>query len=154
MKSLVLYDSQFGNTEKIAQAIARGMGSATAIPVHKARLQNLKNISRLIVGSPTQGGRPTLPLQQFLDNLPAQSLIGVNVGAFDTRFDPTKVNLGLKLLMSIIGFAAPKIAKTLTHKGGKLLLAPEGFIVKGKDGPLATGELERAATWIKGDRIK
>lgn len=41
------------------------------------------------------------------------------------------------------------MADALAKKGCSPKLPPEGFIVKGRDGPLAEGELERAAAWGK-----
>jgi flavodoxin I len=47
-------------------------------------------------------------------------------------------------------YAAGKIADSLKKKGATLMASPEGFFVKGKEGPLKEGELERAAGWAKG----
>jgi hypothetical protein len=47
------------------------------------------------------------------------------------------------------GYAAKHIAKALEKKGGKLVVPPEGFFVKGDNGPLAEGELARAAKWAE-----
>jgi hypothetical protein len=44
-------------------------------------------------------------------------------------------------------YAAKPIADALKKKGGKLMLTPEGFYVKGMEGPLLEGEIERAAAW-------
>jgi hypothetical protein len=41
------------------------------------------------------------------------------------------------------------MAEVLKSKGVKLIVPPEGFIVKEKEGPLAPGELERARKWLK-----
>ncbi len=41
-------------------------------------------------------------------------------------------------------------SSSLKTKGGTLILSPEAFFVKGKEGPLKEGELERAAGWAKG----
>jgi len=48
-----------------------------------------------------------------------------------------------------IGYTAPQIANVLKEKGGKLVIASEGFIVKDKEGPLSPGELSRAKSWAK-----
>lgn len=49
--------------------------------------------------------------------------------------------------MKVGGYAAGRIAETLKKKGGNLVMPPEGFFVKGKEGPLKEGELERTANW-------
>ena len=57
MKTLVIYDSVFGNTEKIAQAIAAVLG-IQAIPVSQADGGQLRELDLLVIGSPTRGFRP------------------------------------------------------------------------------------------------
>ena len=101
------------------------------------------------VGSPTQGGRPTPALLEFLNKIPDNSLNNINISAFDTRFAKDEHGFGLKVLMNTIGFAAEKIAKSLQNKGGTLVVPAEGFIVTGREGPLKKGELERAAEWAR-----
>jgi hypothetical protein len=63
------------------------------------------------------------------------------VAAFDTRIQAKWVKL--------FGYAAGRIAGRLKEKGGLLVSSPEAFFVKGKEGPLKEGELERAADWAK-----
>jgi flavodoxin len=152
MNVLVIYDSLYGNTRSIAQAIA----GAFAVPddvrllnAGEVDLADLKSASLLIVGAPTHGGRSSPGMQEFLGKIPADALKDVSVAAFDTRFAVADQGLGLRLLMRTIGYAAPRIADTLQSKGGKLVVPPEGFIVEGKEGPLKQGELERAANWAK-----
>lgn len=150
MKSLLVYDSQFGNTKEIAKAIAKAFTSPNKVKVlgaNAVQLEDLKAIDLLIVGSPTQGGRPKQSLQIFLNRIPANALKNVGVASFDTRFSLKDQNFVLRLLLKTIGYAAPRIAESLKSKGGKLLAPPEGFILKGKEGPLAAGELEKAKTW-------
>jgi flavodoxin len=152
MTSLIIYASQFGNTKKVAQAIASAIKSPNKIKlleVEEVNLGDLDNVDVLIIGSPTQGGRPTQKLQTFLDQIPSQALKNVRFATFDTRFLEKDVNFALRLLIKTIGYAAPKMAAILKSKGGKMMLPPEGFIVKGKKGPLATGEESRAKDWAK-----
>ncbi len=142
MKALVVYDSVYGNTEKIARAIAGVLtGDVKVLRPGEANPSELKSVDLLIVGSPTQGGRPTKAIQEFLNRLPEPAVKGVNVAAFDTRLS-TK-------LVGIFGYGAGKIADSLKRKGGTLILPPEAFFVKGREGPLKEGELERAAVWAK-----
>ncbi len=150
MNIVILYDSRFGNTKKVAEAIAGTFGKPDKVrllEVGKAKHADVTKPDLLIVGSPTHGGRPTQALQTFLDFIPLHSLNRVKVASFDTRFEAKDVNLFLKLLMGVIGFAAPKIANLLVSKGGNLIIPPAGFIVMGKEGPLKDGELLRAASW-------
>ncbi len=148
MKRLVIYDSEFGNTSKIAHVIAHTL-EARILHVSKVRVQDLDSSSVLVVGSPTHGGRPTDSIQEFLDKIPEHKLDNRRVAAFDTRFAKKDHGLGLKIVMKTLGYAAPRIASVLTQKGGFLAIKPEGFIVDDKEGPLKEGEIERASSWAK-----
>jgi flavodoxin I len=152
MKTLVVYDSYFGNTEKIARAIGDALQADSVHVVRVSELEpgQLHGVHKLIVGSPTRAFRPSDAIKAFLKNLSKQELRDVRVAAFDTRVDIAKVNSAvLSFFVNIFGYAAQPIAKSLQKKGGKLAAAPEGFFVKDKEGPLEDGELERAANWAK-----
>ena len=142
MKALVVYDSVHGNTEEIAKAIGDAIaGEVSVRRVGGVSAAELKAFDLLIVGSPTHGGRATDAIQDLLNRVPASALQGTNVAAFDTRLTTR--------LVRIFGYAAPRIAGKLKKKGGTLIGAPGGFFVKGTEGPLTDGELERAAGWAK-----
>ncbi|WP_147532270.1 flavodoxin family protein [Bacillus marasmi] len=141
MKAMIIYDSFYGNTEKIAEAIghAGSQDEIEIVHVRHMKLEQLKGLKLLILGSPTQGGRPTQVMQEFLDRVPESIVNGIQVATFDTRFT-TK-------LVAIFGYASEKIAATMEGKGYKLIAPPEAFFIKGKKGPLKDGELERATSW-------
>lgn len=148
MKACIIYDSMYGNTQKIAQAIGEGLaGEVKVVRVGEANPSELKTCDLLIFGSPVHGGRATPELDAFIKQLPANFLEGISVAAFDTRFESEEQGAGLRLLMSIIRYAAQRLAKALVKKGGILVAEPEGFIVENKEGPLKQGELERATKW-------
>jgi flavodoxin len=153
MAALVIYDSFFGNTEKVAQAIggaAGAPGEARVIRVGDARPEQLAGVSLLIVGSPTRAFRPSPAIKAFLGQLPRDSLKGVRVAAFDTRIALSDVNSRiLPVFVKLFGYAAKPIADKLVRNGGSLAAPPEGFFVKGSEGPLKDGELERAADWAR-----
>jgi len=145
MKAVVVYDSVYGNTDKIARAMAEAItpsGEAKALRAGEANPAELESLDLLIVGSPTHAGRPTPAVQDFLNKVTQQSLKGINVAAFDTR--------ATAKFAKIFGYAAGRIAGKLKKKGGVLIASPEGFFVTGREGPLKEGELERAAAWAKG----
>jgi len=153
MKALVVYDSLYGNTEKIAEAIAEGInstGDAIFRRANEVSLKDLESIDLLIVGAPTQAGRASQPLQAFLNRIPQNEISNINVAAFDTRFQAQGRSWAMRKFLGALGYAAGRIAKTLQSKGGQLVAPPEGFIVDDKEGPLKDGELERAAAWGKG----
>lgn len=149
MKTLVVYDSVFGNTEKVAQAIGAALG-APLLRVGDVKPEHLAGLDALIVGSPTQAFQPLKSVKTFLKNIPAGALKGVKVAAFDTRADVQEVNSRiLTAFVKVFGYAAEPIAARLIKKGGTQAMAPAGFFVNGKEGPLRDGELERAAAWAR-----
>jgi flavodoxin len=153
MKAVLVYDSIFGNTEKIAKAIGHALetqGEVELMRVADAQPEQLHGVDLVIVGSPTRAFRPTPAIQQYLDGIPSAGLKGTRVAAFDTRIDvQLKSPLILKILAGIFGYAAKPIAEKLIKRGGVLATPSEGFIVLDSEGPLKEGELERAAQWAK-----
>ena len=153
MKVLIVYDSVFGNTEKIAQAIGSGLGSQVDVKLFRVtdiKVEQVAGLDIFIAGSPTRGFRPTPTLRDFLKSIPRNGLKGVRVAAFDTRIAVEDVdNPILPTFVKVFGYAAKPIADQLQKKGGELCVPAEGFFVKDTEGPLKEGELERAAEWPK-----
>lgn len=150
MKVLVIYESVYGNTKEIAQAIGGVVGGdVKVLRAGKANPGELNGVDLLIVGSPTQAFRPVAPVQAFIADIPKDALKGAGTAAFDTRIPESEAGKGLRFFMKIGGYAAGPIAKALKKKGGIPAAPPEGFFVKDKEGPLQEGELERAAYWAK-----
>jgi flavodoxin I len=154
MKAMVVYDSAFGNTEKVAQAIGQALGTPEEVKVVRVGSigpGQMAGLTLLVVGSPTQKFRPLKTITGFLKGIPNNGLQGVKVAAFDTRAterDIQKVRI-LAFFVRIFGYAAKPIADRLVNKGGHLAVPPEGFYVADTQGPLLEGELERAAGWAK-----
>ena len=145
MQTFVVYDSKFGNTERIADAIARGLGTLGSVLVmdtaEAVGQQRADRPDLLLIGGPTQRRSSSPALRAFVDALPA-SLRGVPVATFDTRYR------GSTWLM---GSAAADVAKVLRKAGGELVAPPESFFM-GRGGPLErqtleAGEIERAEAW-------
>ena len=153
MRTLIIYDSFFGNTEHIARAIGNALDSqkdVTIIKVTEVKPEHLKELQFLIVGSPTRGFRPTPAIKNFLKSIPKNGLKGVKVAAFDTRIAMSDVDSRiLPPLVKIFGYAAEPIADRLQKKAGELVIPPEGFFVADSEGPLKQGELERVAEWAR-----
>ncbi len=154
MKSLVVYDSLYGNTERIAQAIGNALGSPeenSVVQVKNMKTEQLAGIILLVVGSPTQQFKPTAAMSSFLKNIPKNGLKGIKVAAFDTRLTMNTIvkSPPLPFFARIFGYAAERIANQLKKKGGELVLHGEGFYVEEMKGPLVEGELERAEKWAK-----
>jgi hypothetical protein len=160
MDCVVVYESMFGNTRALAEAIAEGVGEAVVVAVHEAESEP-QPADLLIVGGPThvhgmatvrtrrmaaqsaaEHGHPLEPgaadgpnLRGWLDELPkVQSRFAA---AFDTRLDHSPL---------MTGMAARAIARRLRRRG-YALTATESFLVSEAEGPLRKGELERARAW-------
>lgn len=142
MKALVLYDSKFGNTRQIAEAIGlplsahydvsvQSVAETTAIP---------QDIDLLVIGGPTHAHGISQPVQQFLSRVPGDVVRGTPVATFDTRFQMPKL---------LVGAASEGIAKRLRTQGARLVSEPESFYVTAGEGPLADGEVERAGAWAR-----
>jgi flavodoxin len=141
MNALIIYDSTFGNTEHVAQAIAQKLrehGSVQLVPVEEAGRLELKETQLLLLGCPTQRYDLTPAVRAFLENIPRGTLQGVMAAAFDTRY---------RMSSWLSGSAAWDIARHLQEAGASLILPPESFFVAGIRGPLDEGELERAMQW-------
>lgn len=156
MKAVVVYESLWGNTAAVARAIAEGIGpEATAMSTAEATPEAVAGADLIVAGGPVfafqlssermresirQSPDPGAPrpdlsspsLRSWLDDLPAGA---ASCAAFDTR------------ARGPFGKGAPTVAESLQAKGYQLVAPPEGFVVKGKYGPMREGELERARTW-------
>ncbi len=162
MKGLIVYDSLYGNTEKIALAIGEALGNREEFQV--MRVGNVKpdqfaSLDLLISGSPTQRFQSTPAMNNLLKGIPQNGLKGVKVTAFDTRLTEEWINKTpvLAFFVKVSGgsaYAAKSMADKLKKKGGELITPPEGFYVEGTEGPLVQGELERAASWAKKIRLE
>ena len=158
MSALVVYESIYGNTRAVAEAIAEGLGDAKALPVHEAT-GHVERTALLVVGGPThmhglattrsrqagakaEGAAHVEPdateepgLREWLRDLPEGD--GAPAASFDTRLDKSPW---------LTGEASRGIAKRLRHLGYDLV-ANESFLVEDSQGPMSEGELERAREW-------
>ena len=154
MKAMVVYDSMYGNTGKVAEAIGDALGAPEDVTVRRVgevKPEQLSGLTHLVVGSPTQRFTATGATTQFLKSIPKNGLQGVRVAGFDTRFTESKIGeIGiLAFFVRIFGYGAEPIAKKLEQKGGERAVPPEGFYVGDTEGPLLEGELERAGEWAR-----
>ena len=143
MNSLVVYDSQYGNTERVAQNIAEALsafGKTRMVRASVALAVEMEGVDMLILGCPTQGWRPTLAMRTFLENTSAAQVRNLTMACFDTRFHRPRW---------LTGSAAHVIARKLRQAGVRLAAPPESFFVVATEGPLEPGELERAAAWAR-----
>jgi flavodoxin len=152
MKILIIYDSVFGNTEKIARGISNSFSEkekhVNIFKVADYKKEYLSDVNLLIVGSPTRAFNPTKAINNFLKGISSKDLSGISVASFDTRMANEDIDKGfLKMLIKIFGYAAESIANKLVKKGGNLIVSPEGFYVGDVEGPIKDLELKRASNW-------
>ncbi len=152
---IVVYESEYGNTKQIAQAICDGInsglksGSCRLDHVRDVDVTTLSFVNMVVVGCPTQKFTMMPDTKSFLAHLSANTLESVSVAAFDTRVTKEEFGPILAVLPAVFGYAAEPIAKQLKRAGGAEITFPMGFYVHGKEGPLLEGELDRAFSWGK-----
>ncbi len=164
MLTLIVYESMYGNTHLVADAIADGMRSAgevEVVPVEAATRERVVAADLLVVGGPTHvhglSRESTRKAAVEAADKPGSDLVidpdaegpGLrdwfeNLGdlsgpaaAFDTRLDASPV---------LTGRASKGIARRLRHAGAKVVVAPESFLVT-KANELVVDEASHARAW-------
>lgn len=164
MRAVVVYESMYGNTHLVADAIGRGLGDGTeVVSVHEAAADLVTGADLVVVGGPTHvhsltrestrhaaadaAAQPDSALtmdpdssgdglREWFEQL-ATARSGVRAAAFDTRMPGPAM---------FTGRASRGIAKRLHHHGYELVGEPESFIVS-KANTLLDHELEHAVAW-------
>jgi flavodoxin len=128
-KALVIYDTNFGNTEKIAQALASGLEeqgiTVDCINVKNVQIDTLLDYDFLAIGGPTHGFGMSKPIKIFFKQLGTIDLRGKHTFAFDTKNPPR-----------YWGSAAKGIEKRLKKLGANIVHSRTSAFVKGLKGPL------------------
>ena len=163
MRALVVYESMFGNTHRMAEAIAEGLSAAiptSVLPVGSADHDVLAAADLLVAGGPThvhgmsreatrqeavrQAGvdesdltlEPTAARDGIREWMESADNLPRLFAAFDTRADAFKW---------LTGSAAGQIAKVLRRRGSKQVVPPGTFLAPDND---ADGtEVDRAREW-------
>jgi hypothetical protein len=159
MKAQVVYESMFGNTMMVAEAVADAIarhGQVELIEVGKASPPP-QDLDLLVLGGPTHAfglSRPgtrqdakrqasggviseRIGLREWIATL-ADGRLCVPAATFDTKAAQPKW---------LPGSAARSAAKQLRRLHIPILVSPESFYVEGTLGPLVDGELARAGHW-------
>lgn len=163
MKALVVFESMFGNTQRVAEAIGSGLRGDFDVEVVEAgsARSDVAGMDLIVVGGPTHAWGMSRPMTRTsardratqAGTRPVSGGIGIRdwlaalatssgktvAAAFDTAIRQTG------WLPS--GSAARGEAARLREKGFRLIAAPEQFFVTGMNGPLVEGELARAKAW-------
>jgi hypothetical protein len=163
MKALVVYESMFGNTEKVARAVADGLRTRMEVEVvgaDQAPAPLGETVDLVVVGGPThafsmtrqntredairqgaRSGSEETGIREWIDHL-ASGPHAERVATFDTRVARTGGRV-----RHFPGSAAKAAAKGLRKHGYTALAEPESFWVEDTAGPLFPGEVERAEQW-------
>lgn len=171
MRVAVVYESVYGNTHEIAEAIARGVTEARAdaqvdlLRVGDADLARAAEADLLIVGGPTHmrglstglsrrmtvGAEAKKDPDQRHDLEPDAAGPGIRDWFHRLPKPPTRrmaAAFDTRIGAPLAGGAAPGIARRLRHHGYEVIAEPEGFLVQDNgEGPLKDGEIDRAPTW-------
>ena len=155
MKALVVYESMWGNTRQVAEAVAEGLGNATLSEVHEVADADLADLDLLVVGGPTHAFSMTRPktrhdalergatagtedrgLREWLAELPKD--LRAPVATFDTR---------AKQVRGLPGSAAKSAGREVRRHHHGRVVDSASFYVEDMQGPLSDGELARARSW-------
>ena len=172
MKAAVVYESMFGNTKRIAEAVADGLAlsvcrpEVVVIPVADAPSDDLLDLDLLVVGGPTHlrrmtsrrtremrvGSRARLPSGGPGDPEEWARVAATGVREWLAGLSTLAVGrraaaFDTRLRYSPAAGAAPLIARRLRSRGYRVDAVPRGFFVESAYGPLANGESERAKAW-------
>ncbi len=116
MKACVVFDSRFGNTEKVARSLGAGLsesGVRTVMVGTKAATEELLKASDLLCfGAPTEAFTSSKPMKDFLRRLRKEDLNGKLGFVFDTK------------LNSRLSGSAGKYIETELLKLGVVMAAP------------------------------
>ena len=139
-KFIIVYSSWFGNTRKVALAIAKGINQNEENQVLVKEIKEVDPKDALgydvvLIGSPNHMGGPTRSVKKFIDKLGNLDLKDKGGAVFDTYVrENVHVNKAVR-----------KMEKRIKQKipGMELIADGLSILVKGVRGPLAEGELAK-----------
>jgi len=145
MKGLIVFDSYFGNTKSVADAIAGQVrAEGHEVTVVSARDGKPWEITAdfLFVGSPTRIGRPTGRVRKFVKKLDRQQWGAKPVAAFDTYMAANPEDPKSKKWTEYgAGYLLHDVLKV---KGFNVRSPPLKCLVTDSKGPLASDALDKA----------
>jgi len=132
----VIYDSNFGNNEKLAQALSTGLQRAGLVvdllKIGEFNHTSIQNYELVCLGGPTHIARISENMRVFLNDIKSTNLRGMKGFCFGTRMD-SRMNI-----FDING-SAKKIERKLKKKGVKMVKEAVNVLVEGREGPLVEG---------------
>jgi len=150
MKGIVVYDTSYGNTRRIAETIAETLKEsgveADLFYVKKVKKLSAKDYDFLVLGSPTRYGTMSFTVKRFLGKVKSEEWANRPFAAFDTE---NPENIEQARIQNKEWSAAEKIAVKLREKQMNQLLPVLKAVVFGWKGPLQEGEVERAKEYAR-----
>jgi len=161
MRAIVIYESMYGNTRRIAEAIAEGLSAAvdtTVVPIATLTQDSLAGADLVVVGGPTHmlglSGPGSRRMAVSAARKPGSGLSvedgadgpGLREWLTSTRGRGAAVAFDTRLHARLGGRASVRIGRRLRRSGYDLVARPESFYVS-KANTLEPGELERARSW-------
>ncbi len=150
MKGIVVYDTSYGNTQKIAETLAATLNES-GIETDVFDVKNVKKLSGkdynfLALGSPTKYGTMSFAMKFFLGKIKSEEWMNKPFIAFDTE---NPENVEKSRAENKNWSAAEKIAEKLREKNMNQLLPVLKGLVQGWKGPLVDGEIDRTKDYAK-----
>lgn len=150
MKTLVVYDTLYGNTGLLARVIANRLPDTTLVHIDTLTPDQLNQAELIFAGSPSRGYNATKKLRAVFEALPKSTLKGKSVAVFETRLNVAKhMPRIVRYLMKNTGWGDAKLDTVLLRKGAKLISPLGLFYVVSQEGPLREGETNHAEHWAK-----
>src|SRR5512136_1106509 len=150
MKGIVVYDTSYGNTKKIAETLAETL-KEPGIEVDLFYVKDVKKLNGedydfLVLGSPTKFGTMSFTIKFFLGRVKSEEWANKSFAAFDTE---NPENVEQARIQKKEWSAAEKIAEKLREKKMNQLLPVLKALVLGQKGPLVEGEIDRTKDYAR-----
>ena len=131
MKACVVFDSRYGNTEKIAKSLATGLEEAgvraTCVDASSVIVESLSEYDLICVGGPTQYRTASKAMQDFLGSLSKVDLSGKRAFAFDTKRDSLLAGSAAKY---IEGALRNRRMRIVSQRQSAIIATPEAATKK------------------------
>ncbi|MHA2392113.1 MAG: flavodoxin family protein [Promethearchaeota archaeon] len=147
MKIVIIYETRFGNTKKVAEAIGEGLSEeghdVKVNHVKEINLDEMGDMDLIVIGSPTYAGSHVPSIRKFINNLSGSKMEGKSIIAYDTHSAGGEGTFLRKAVFKM----EKQIKKKLPSMN--ILMNGRQFKVHGIKGPLIDGELEKCKTFGK-----
>jgi flavodoxin len=146
MKVLIVYETKYGNTKIAAETIGKVIKEAgnevTVVKVDAVEMDNLKDYGAIVVGSPTYASSQAKSIKKFISSLSVEE--NTKIVVFDTH-SGDGISTGGPMRRAV-----KKMEKQI-EKNPNLKKIMDGLqvAVKGLQGPLIEGELEKCKAFAK-----